>query len=81
MANCYKYSVSNTATNWITFGYHNCDSNTIVTQDELFPGQTKYVWAYEDTLNSAFVTGYVTNNDTLNPPLLNEVVTTTTTLA
>ena len=72
MAKCYKYSITNTATTWVTFGYHNCDSNTIVTQDELFPGQTKTVWAYEDTVNSAFNNGYGVNNETLNPPILNE---------
>ena len=72
MAKCYKYSITNTATTWVTFGYHNCDSNTIVTQNELFPGQTKYVWAYEDTINSAFNKGYDENNETLNPPILNQ---------
>jgi len=72
MAKCYKYSITNTATTWVTFGYHNCESNSIVTQNELFPGQTKYVWAYEDTINSAFNKGYDENNETLNPPILNQ---------
>jgi len=72
MAKCYKYSITNTATTWVTFGYHNCESNSIVTQNELFPSQTKYVWAYEDTINSAFNKGYEENNETLNPPILNQ---------
>ena len=79
---CYKFTITNTATTWVTFGYHNCDSNTIVTQDELFPGQSKYLWAYEDTIVSAFQTGYNLNNDTLNPiPISTGVTTTTTTIA
>jgi hypothetical protein len=79
---CYKFTITNTATTWVTFSYHNCDSNTIVTQDELFPGQSKYLWAYEDTIVSAFQTGYNLNNDTLNPiPIFTGVTTTTTTIA
>jgi hypothetical protein len=77
MAKCYKFSITNTATTWVTIGYHNCDSNLVVSQDELYPGQTKYVWAYENTVTSAFQNGYNINNDTLNPPILNVVAETT----
>jgi len=70
MAKCYKFSITNITTTWVTFGYHNCDSNKIITQNELFPGQTKFVWAYDNTVNSAFGSGCYINNDTLNPPLL-----------
>jgi hypothetical protein len=77
MAKCYKFSITNTATTWVTIGYHNCDSNLVVSQDELAPGQTKYVWAYENTVTSAFKNGYNVNNDTLNPPILNVVAETT----
>jgi hypothetical protein len=70
MAKCYKFSITNITTTWATFGYHNCDSNKIITQNELFPGQTKFVWAYDNTVNSAFGSGCYINNDTLNPPLL-----------
>ena len=77
MAKCYKFSITNTATTWVTIGYHNCDSNLVVSQDELYPGQTKYVWAYENTVTSAFKNGYNINNDTLNPPILNVIAETT----
>lgn len=70
MAKCYKFSITNITTTWVTFGYHNCDSNKIVTQNELFPGQTKSVWAYDNTVNSAFGSGCYINNETLNPPVL-----------
>jgi len=70
MAKCYKFSITNITTTWVTFGYHNCDSNKIVTQNELFPGQTKFVWAYDNTVNSAFGSGCYINNETLNPPVL-----------
>jgi len=77
MAKCYKFSITNTATTWVTIGYHSCDSNLVVSQEELFPGQTKYVWAYENTVTSAFQNGYNINNDTLNPPILNVIAETT----
>jgi hypothetical protein len=77
MAKCYKFSITNTATTWVTIGYHSCESNLVVSQEELFPGQTKYVYAYENTVTSAFQNGYNINNDTLNPPILNVIAETT----